>query len=238
MTQSHLQHIAIIMDGNGRWAKRQGLPRLRGHEEGVKRTREIVEACREMNISYLTLYAFSAENWNRPPEEVNFLMNLLAISIDKDLRQLKENNVCLRVIGERERLPESLVKKIEKAVEATHANNGLNLTIALSYSSRLEILQATKKIAAEVQGGQLNLDGITPEVFSQHLYTCDLPDPDLLIRTSGEFRISNFLLWQLSYSELYVTEKFWPEFDKQELKRALEVYGKRERRFGLTESAR
>ncbi len=229
------QHVAIIMDGNGRWAKRQGLPRIKGHETGVKRVEEIIRVARTRGIRYLTLYAFSKENWRRPQEEVSFLMNLLLTYLDSKLRELKENNVIFNAIGELRDLPGKIQEKIMAAVADTRTNTGLTVTFAFSYSSRLEITEACRKIAGKVLRGEIHPEDISEAMISEHLYTAGLPDPDLLIRTSGELRVSNFLLWQISYAELYVTEKFWPEFTPEEFSKALEAYQKRERRFGLTE---
>jgi undecaprenyl diphosphate synthase len=232
------QHVAIIMDGNGRWAKKQGLLRVQGHEVGVQRVEEIIRAAQEKGIRYLTLYAFSKENWRRPKEEIEFLMGLLSSYLDKKIDALIKNNCVFNVIGEIEDLAGTLQKKLIKAMEASKTNTGLVVTFALSYSSRREILRACKKIAEEAARGALQPAAITEEVFSKNLYTAGMPDPELLIRTSGEMRISNFLLWQISYAELYVTQKFWPEFTRDEFEKALEDYRGRERRFGDTCAAR
>ncbi len=228
-------HIAIIMDGNGRWAIERGLPRVQGHQAGITSIRETVRAAGEMGIKYLTLYAFSTENWARPKEEVNFLMNLLSSYLDKELAELTKNNVQFRIIGRLSDLPQEIQKKIIRNIKETEKNTGLVLTLALSYSSRLEIVDAIKKITASISRGELKPDDVTPEVVSNYLYTAEIPDPDLLIRTSGELRVSNFLLWQISYAEIYVTEKLWPDFRKEDLIEAIEVYRKRERRFGRTQ---
>lgn len=230
------QHVAIIMDGNGRWAKRQGLPRIKGHETGVKRVEEIIQTAGEIGIRYLTLYTFSKENWSRPKEEINFLMGLLSGYLDSKIDQLMKNNVRFNVIGEVEDLAGSLQQKLKKAMETTAANTGLTLNLALSYSSRREIVRACRKIAERVQRGELAPGAVDEAALSANLYTADMPDPELLIRTSGEMRISNFLLWQISYAELYVTEKFWPEFTRQEFEKAVADYRGRERRFGATEA--
>ena len=230
------QHVAIIMDGNGRWAKKQGLLRVQGHEVGVQRVEEIIRAAQEKGIRYLTLYAFSKENWRRPKEEVEFLMGLLSSYLDKKIGALIKNNCVFNVIGELEDLAGTLQNKLTKAMEASRKNTGLVVTFALSYSSRREILRACKKIAEGAAQGKLQPDSITEEIFSKNLYTAGMPDPELLIRTSGEMRISNFLLWQISYAELYVTQKFWPEFTRDEFEKALEDYRRRERRFGRTEA--
>ena len=228
------KHVAIIMDGNGRWAKKQGLLRIQGHEVGVRRVEEITQAAQDKGVRYLTLYAFSKENWRRPKEEVEFLMGLLSSYIDAKIDAIRKNNIIFNIIGEIHDLPEVLQKKLKHAMEVTRNNTGLTLTFALSYSSRKEILLACQKIAAKVQAGELALTAISEGTVSENLYTAAMPDPDLLIRTSGEFRISNFLLWQISYAELYITQKFWPEFTRDEFEKALEDYRGRERRFGHT----
>ena len=230
-------HIAIIMDGNGRWAERQNFPRIKGHETGVRRVEEIIRAAQDTGIRYLTLYAFSKENWQRPKAEVSFLMDLLSGYLDQKLREMTENNIIFNAIGRLEDLPEKIQKKLAHAMETTKANTGITVTFAFSYSSRLEIEDACRKIAQKVLEGKIRPEEINEKTISEHLYTANLPDPDLLVRTSGEMRISNFLLWQISYAELYVTEKFWPEFTKEEFLKAIEAYQKRERRFGLTRPA-
>lgn len=230
-------HVAIIMDGNGRWAQAQGLPRIRGHEEGGKRVREIVRAAGEAGVKYLTLYAFSSENWKRPKVEIDFLMNLLSRYLESEKEELQKMNVQFQAMGELNKLSNTIQKKIGEMTQDLSKNTGLVLTLALSYSSRNEITQAVRRISEEAKNGKLKPDSITDEVFSKYLYTKSMPDPDLLIRTSGEYRISNFLLWQLSYTELYITDVFWPDFKKEQFLKALEEYGKRERRYGLTESA-
>jgi len=231
-------HVAIIMDGNGRWAKERGLLRVNGHAEGAKRVQEIVRAANDSGVKFLTLYTFSTENWNRPKIEVDFLMNLLGNQLTAALNDFQKNNVRFQAIGEIDRLPESMQKKINEFQKATAGNTALTLTLALSYSGRTEIVQAARRISEDVLKETLKPEEITAEVFSRYLYTKDMPDPDLLIRTSGECRISNFLLWQLSYSEFYITDTYWPDFKKEEFLKALEDYETRERRFGLTESAR
>ncbi len=231
------RHIAIIMDGNGRWAERQGLPRIRGHEVGVERVEEIIRSAPDFGVKYLTLYAFSKENWQRPKDEVSFLMDMLARYLDHKMREMIQNNVIFNAVGRLGDLPQKIQEKIARNMEESRKNSGLFVTFAFSYSSRLEITDACQKIAREVQAGKLQADKIDEDTVSSHLYTAGMPDPDLLIRTSGEMRISNFLLWQISYSELYVTEKFWPEFTREELARAIDAYQKRERRFGLTRPA-
>ena len=228
------RHIAIIMDGNGRWAKERGQDRVYGHLEGVLSVRDIVNGCAELGISYLTLYAFSTENWNRPKEEVNALMELLVNTIRKEVEELKKNNIKLHVIGDIASLPEICQKELAEAKEITSGNNGLNLILALSYSSRWEIVDATKKIVADVQAGKLQPSSIDDSLFQKYLTTADFPDPELMIRTSGEHRISNYLLYQLAYAELYFTPVHWPEFRRQNLYEALLDYQQRERRFGKT----
>jgi len=228
------KHIAIIMDGNGRWAKERGEDRVYGHYEGVISVREIVQGCAELGIGYLTLYAFSTENWNRPKEEVAALMELLVNTIRKEVDELQRNNVKLHVIGDFGSLPEICQKELNEAKEITAANTGLNLVLALSYSSRWEIVEATKKIAEDVKQGKLHTEDINDEVFHQYLNTAPYPDPELMIRTSGEHRISNYLLYQLAYAELYFTNVHWPEFRKPHLYEALLNYQQRERRFGKT----
>lgn len=228
------KHVAIIMDGNGRWAKKQGLLRVQGHEVGVQRVEEIIKAANEKGIRYLTLYAFSKENWRRPKEEVEFLMGLLSSYLDKKIEVMIRNNCVFNVIGEIADLAPALQKKLTQAMEASGKNTGLVVNFALSYSSRREIVRACQKIAEKAARGALKPSEITEETFSGNLYTAGMPDPELLIRTSGELRISNFLLWQISYAELYITPKFWPEFTRDEFEKALENYKGRERRFGDT----
>ena len=224
------RHIAIIMDGNGRWAKKQGLARMFGHKQGVQAVHRITEAAAELGIEYLTLYTFSIENWSRPQAEVEALMNLLIDTIVKETPTLMQNNVQLLTIGDTARLPEAARLKFERCIEETSANTGLKLVIALSYSARWEIVEALKRIVGE----SYPREEITEQTVSDHLTTAGMPDPDLLIRTSGELRISNFLLWQLAYAELYFTDKLWPEFDQEELYKAIVDYQGRERRFGKT----
>ena len=228
------RHIAIIMDGNGRWAKRQGMARMFGHRQGVETVHRITEAAAELGIEYLTLYAFSTENWNRPKEEVDALMVLLVETIAKETPTLMKNNIRLQTIGDLSRLPQTTYDKFMECIQQTSNNTGLTLIIALSYSARWELIQAAKHIAQAVQNGTLLLEDINEEVLSSHLTTAQVPDPDLLIRTSGELRISNFLLWQLAYSELYFTECLWPEFTNEEFYQAIVDYQHRERRFGKT----
>jgi undecaprenyl diphosphate synthase len=226
------RHIAIIMDGNGRWAKEKGEDRLYGHYNGVESVRNIVEGCAELSIEYLTLYAFSTENWDRPRDEVTGLMELLIETIKQEVSTLNKNNIRLHVIGNVEMLPLPAQKELDEAAEATKSNTGLNLIMALSYSSRWEIIHAIKKIAVEIKEQKLDPEEITNSLFEQHLCTAFFPDPELMIRTSGEYRISNFLLYQLAYSELYFTDTLWPDFRKENLYAALLDFQNRERRFG------
>jgi undecaprenyl diphosphate synthase len=228
------EHIAIIMDGNGRWAKAQGKHRIFGHKNGVTAVREVTEACAEIGVKHLTLYAFSTENWNRPKTEVSALMELLFLTIGKEIKTLQKNNIRLNAIGHLHNLPESNRKAITEVMEATKNNTRMTLTLALSYGSREELTEAIKKIAVDFKAGRITLDEISQQTIADHLYTKDIPDPALMIRTSGEHRISNFLLWQLAYTELYFTEKFWPEFRKNDLYQAIYDFQQRERRFGMT----
>lgn len=228
------QHIAIIMDGNGRWAKRQGKARIYGHHAGVEAVRKVVEACQEFGVKYLTLYAFSTENWKRPEAEVNALMELLVRTIRKETPELDKNNVRIGMIGDGHSLPPACVNELEEAMQITSKNTGLNLILALSYSGRWEITNALKQIAVEIEKGNLNSSAITEQLISAHLNTSHIPDPELMIRTSGEHRISNYLLWQSAYTEFYFTETLWPDFDREELVKAIEDYQNRERRFGQT----
>ncbi|PIS27727.1 MAG: hypothetical protein COT43_08915 [Candidatus Marinimicrobia bacterium CG08_land_8_20_14_0_20_45_22] len=228
------RHIAIIMDGNGRWAKQKGLPRVAGHNEGINSVREITRECGKLGIQVLTLYTFSIENWSRPMSEVSALMKLLLKTIQNEIEELHRNNVKLTLIGHLQDLPKGPYRGLLSGVEKTKNNTGLNLNLALSYGSRAEILDSTRSIAQKVLQGEIKIDEIDDNLFSDHLYTAGKPDPDLLIRTSGEFRISNFLLWQLAYTEIYVTPVFWPAFRSRELFAAIADYQKRERRFGMT----
>jgi undecaprenyl diphosphate synthase len=228
------RHIAIIMDGNGRWAKEQGQDRLFGHFHGVESVRNIVEGCAELGIEYLTLYAFSTENWDRPEYEVAGLMELLVSTIRNEVESLNKNNIRLHVIGDMNMLPEYAKKELNEALEITKANSGLNLIMALSYSGRWELLNAVKSIANEVKNGRLNIEDLDQHTLQQHLCTRGFPDPELMIRTSGEYRISNFLLYQLAYAELYFTQVRWPDFRKENLYEAIVDYQARERRFGKT----
>ncbi len=226
-------HIAIIMDGNGRWAKRRGLPRIAGHNGGVESVRDTVEACGQLGVKFLTLYAFSTENWKRPKDEVSMLMRLLMRALRDETDKLYRNNVRVHAIGDIDSLPREVRVELTDAIERTKTNTGLNLLLALSYSGRWDLTLAMKKIAADVKRGTLAPDTIDEEVVSRYLSTKSTPDPDLLIRTSGEFRISNFLLWQLAYSEIYISSLFWPEFRRTELYAAIADYQLRERRFGM-----
>lgn len=226
-------HVAIIMDGNGRWAKKRFLPRLEGHRQGAKAVRRVVEFCRRSGIRYLTLYAFSTENWNRPEGEVSGLMKLLSQFLDSELNDLHKNDIRFRTIGETNRLPEKLVEKIESAKSRTENNKSMNLNIALSYGGRSEILRACCKIAQAVREGRMTIEDLDERKFSSMLDTAGIPDPDLLIRTGGDIRVSNFLLWQLAYSELYFTNVLWPDFDDDVFLAAIQDYKSRQRRFGM-----
>ena len=228
------QHIAIIMDGNGRWAKDKGKLRIFGHHNGVLSVRDVVEGAVELGIKYLTLYTFSSENWNRPKLEVMAIMELMVSTIHKEIETFMKNNVRLMAIGDLEMLPPKCHSELINAINKTSVNTGLVLTLALSYSSRREILQAVKRIAGKVQKGELKIEDIDEETFENNLYTSGMPNPELLIRTSGEYRISNYLLWQIAYAELYFTSKLWPDFRKEDLYEAILDYQKRERRFGMT----
>jgi len=225
-------HIAIIMDGNGRWAKERGLARTAGHREGIKRIKEIVKAAKELGVKYLTLFAFSTENWNRPKREVNMLMRYLDNFLKREIDNLNKDNIRIIVIGREKPVPTYLINRIKSAQEITAGNNGLFLIIAFNYGARQEILDAVKKYSMAVINKEEDPREINEDTFSRFLYTKDIPDPDLLIRTSGELRISNFLLWQISYAEFYFTNKYWPDFNKEELEKAIFDYQRRERRFG------
>ncbi|HEY8782979.1 MAG TPA: isoprenyl transferase [Mucilaginibacter sp.] len=228
------QHIAVIMDGNGRWAKEHGKLRIFGHHSGVVSVRDVVEASVELGVPYLTLYTFSAENWNRPKLEVKAIMELLVSTIDKEINTFMKNNVRLNAIGDLDMLPGKCHSELINAINRTSVNTGLVLTLALSYSSRREIIHAVKSIAGKVCKGELTVEDIDEAVFEDNLFTKGMPDPELLIRTSGEHRISNYLLWQIAYSELYFTSKLWPDFRREDLYEAILDYQKRERRFGMT----
>lgn len=228
------RHIAVIMDGNGRWAKKKGAMRIFGHKHAIEAVRDTTEACAELGIGYLTLYAFSTENWNRPKAEVNALMELLVMSIRKEIKTLQKNNVRLQAIGNLANLPGNCQQELQEAIDNTSGNTGLVLNLALSYSGRWEIVEAARQIAAQVKAGTLDPEAIDQELFAQQLNSSQVPDPELLIRTSGEMRISNFLLWQIAYTELYVTDVLWPDFRRTHLYQAIDAYQKRERRFGKT----
>jgi undecaprenyl diphosphate synthase len=228
------RHIAIIMDGNGRWAKKHTIGRIRGHEKGVQAVKTTVRACLEIGIKYLTLFAFSMENWNRPDEEVQALMSLLEKYLDKETKQLNKQGIRLEIIGELDLLNPSLKAKVLQVREETKNNERMILNMALSYGGRDEIVNAVKKIIREIRENKIDIENINKVFFSNYLYTAGIPDPDLLIRTSGEYRISNFLLWQMAYTELYFTSILWPDFTKEHLLKAIATYQKRERRFGLT----
>lgn len=227
-------HIAIIMDGNGRWAKKQGLFRVAGHEKGTKAVRQAVEGCAELGVKNLTLYAFSTENWNRPKLEVDTLMNLLVSSLKKEIKTLQDNNIKLGAIGNIASLPKKAQTELAEVMAKTQNNNHMNLTLALSYGSREEIIHAFKSIGKRLVEGDIKVDDISEDLINKHLYTSHLPDVDLMIRTSGEQRISNFLLWQIAYAELYFTDILWPDFRKDDLLKAIHNYQNRERRFGKT----
>jgi len=226
------RHVAVIMDGNGRWAKARHLPRVEGHRRGADSAREIIRTAGEIGVKYLTLYAFSAENWNRPKDEVDALMKYLIHYLKSETSELNKNNVRLEVIGQIWRLPDNVQEQLRKSIQTLSKNNGLTLVMALSYSSRLEIVDAVRQVAEKVKSGKLEPADITEKIISDHLWTRSVPDPDLLIRTSGEMRVSNFLLWQISYAELVVTPTLWPDFRKPQFFAALEEYAKRHRRFG------
>jgi undecaprenyl diphosphate synthase len=230
------RHVAIIMDGNGRWATRRGLPRIAGHHAGRRSVREAVEACSELGISYLTLYTFSIENWNRPLPEVTGLMSFLRQVLSEERAALRDNNVRLEAIGRVEDLPGEVRGELERTIEELRGNTGLRLLLALSYGGRAELVDCFRRVLAEVQQGRLRPEAVDESVIESHLYTAGYPNPDLLIRTSGEMRLSNFLLWQLAYAEIYVTDTLWPDFRKRDLYRALAEYQKRDRRFGRVES--
>jgi undecaprenyl diphosphate synthase len=227
-------HVAIIMDGNGRWAKKRGKLRIFGHSSGVSAVKKVVEAAAEINVKYLTLYAFSTENWKRPAAEIDALMALLISTINAEIRSLKENNIRLQAIGNLDSMPPKVRKELLRAIKETSENTGLNLVLALSYSSRWEILNAVRTIGKDITNGIILPENISEEIFNKYLCTHNIPDPELLIRTSGEIRVSNFLLWQLVYTELYFTDTLWPDFGKEEFFTAILDYQNRERRFGKT----
>jgi undecaprenyl diphosphate synthase len=232
------RHIAIIMDGNGRWARARHLPRIRGHERGAQAVRAVVTRCARLGVEALTLYSFSAENWKRPKAEVDFLMELYGHYLVAERGEIMENNIRLVHLGRREGLPENVLKEMDTTIAQSAGNTGLKLCLALNYGSRMEILDAVREIAAEVRDGQLRLEEIDEQRFSAALYTAGVPDPDLLIRTAGERRISNFLLWQISYAEIYVTEVYWPDFTAEHLDAAIRDFAARERRFGAVTPTR
>jgi undecaprenyl diphosphate synthase len=228
------RHVAIIMDGNGRWAKRRKQPRFYGHRAGVEAVEEILQACAKVGVEALTLFAFSSENWHRPSQEVQILMSLFKSVLSSRLDRFQEQNVRLRVIGDRNRFPESLRAEIAKAEALTAKNKGITLVVAANYGGRWDITQAAKQVAVKVKNGQITIDSITPEVFAAHLSLADLPEPDLFIRTGSEQRVSNFLLWQLAYTEFYFTDTLWPDFDEAAFALAIDTFVQRERRFGRT----
>ncbi|MCB0318062.1 MAG: isoprenyl transferase [Bdellovibrionales bacterium] len=228
------QHIAVIMDGNGRWAKSKGLPRLEGHRRGEKSAKALIKAARKSGLKYLTLFAFSTENWQRPVTEVTALMKMFQRVLDSEINELIDNDIRLRIIGQRKSLDPSIQKLVESAEEKTKKCSGMTLSMALSYGGRSEIVDAAKALAKEVANGSLKPEEINESVFTSKLYAPDIPEPDLLIRTSGESRISNFLLWQCAYSEIVISPVFWPDFDEQEFQRCIDEYSKRSRRFGMT----
>ena len=229
---NQLRHIAIIMDGNGRWARNRGLERFLGHRKGTQATIDAVEVGVNLKLEHMTLYVFSSENWGRPSKEVDYLMGLLIEMVIKEIPDLMEKNVKLIVIGDMNRIPEKPRAKLQEAIDVTANNTGMQLNLAISYGARQEIVHAVKSIAAEVAAGQLSIDAIDDETFAKHLYLKGAPDPDLIIRTGGEFRLSNYLLWQAAYSEFYVTDTLWPDFTKEEFLKAVEFFKTRERRFG------
>ncbi|HEY9699979.1 MAG TPA: isoprenyl transferase [Trichocoleus sp.] len=226
------RHVAVIMDGNGRWAKQQGFPRIMGHRRGVDTLKDLLRCCRDWGIKALTAYAFSTENWGRPLEEVDFLMTLFERVLRRELQEMMEENVRIQFVGNLSALPKSLQVEIDRSVAATRENQGIDFTVATNYGGRQEIVQACRQIAMQVQKGLLQPEEIDESLFEKHLYTVGISDPDLLIRTSGEMRISNFLLWQVAYAELYVTDTLWPDFDRKAFHHALIAYQRRERRFG------
>ena len=231
-TERRPRHIAVIMDGNGRWAQRQNQPRIVGHENGAASVRTVTEECARLGIGQLTLYCLSSENWKRPAEELDFLMHLLQEYLIQERESLLENNIQLKMIGRRDRLPADVLQEIDRSLALTANNSGLTLCLAINYGSRGEIVDAIRQIATEVQAGQLEIDQIEEATVSEHLYTQGMADPDLLIRTAGEMRISNYLLWQISYAELWITEKLWPEFGIAELHQAIRNFASRDRRYG------
>jgi len=228
------KHVAIIMDGNGRWAKNKGAARVFGHKNAIKAVRDVTEGCAELGVEYLTLYAFSTENWSRPKFEVSALMELLVSTLTSEMKTLMDNSVRLETIGDTESLPKKCQRELKEAMEKTSKNTGMTLVLALSYSGRWDLTQATKAIALDVSRGKINAENIDQELIDKYLNTSGIPDPELLIRTSGEQRISNFLLWQMAYTEFFITDTLWPDFRKEHLYKALIAYQERERRFGMT----
>lgn len=226
------KHVAVIMDGNGRWAKRRGLPRIMGHRKGVDALKELLRCCDDWGVQALTAYAFSTENWGRPLEEVDFLMTLFERVLRRELQEMIKENVRIEFVGNLAALPPSLQAEIERSMSATVNNSGIQFTVATNYGGRQEILQACRAIATKVKQGQIQPEDIDETMFSRHLYTANVPDPDLLIRTSGEMRLSNFLLWQMAYGEMYITDALWPDFDREQFHKALFDYQQRDRRFG------
>ena len=225
-------HVAVIMDGNGRWARQKGLPRIEGHRRGATVLKEMLRYCKDLGIETLTAYAFSTENWGRPQTEVSFLMGLFERLLQKELKEMAEEEVCINFIGDLTPLPESLQLEMRRSMESTKNNRGVYFNVAINYGSRHEMINACRAIAEKVQQGELSTDEIDDNTISQHLYTSASPDPDLLIRTSGEMRLSNFMLWQLAYTEIYVTDTLWPDFDREQFDRAIESFQQRDRRFG------
>ena len=226
------KHVAVIMDGNGRWARQKGLPRIEGHRRGATVLKEMLRYCKDLGIETLTAYAFSTENWGRPQTEVSFLMGLFERLLQKELKEMAEEEVCINFIGDLTPLPESLQLEMRRSMESTKNNRGVYFNVAINYGSRHEMINACRAIAEKVQQGELSTDEIDDNTISQHLYTSASPDPDLLIRTSGEMRLSNFMLWQLAYTEIYVTDTLWPDFDREQFDRAIESFQQRDRRFG------
>lgn len=230
------QHVAIIMDGNGRWAKSRGLPRSAGHKKGADTLRRVMDCCRASGVKFLTIYAFSSENWKRPQDEISDLMQLLKHYLEKELPELKKNNICLRFIGDFSKLDKDMQSRIQQAMQETEANMDFTLTVALSYGSREELVRTIKKIAGDIETGKIKAADVTEDTISNMLDTSGLPEPDLLIRTGGEQRLSNFLLWQSAYTEFYFTDTLWPDFDAAHFNQALDVFAARERRFGMTKN--
>ncbi len=227
------KHVAIIMDGNGRWAKSHGFPRVVGHQEGIKTVRRVVETSAELDVEYLTLYTFSTENWQRPQDEVSTLMQLIVKSLRNEIDDLHKNDIRITAIGDLSKLPPEVQRELYESFERTENNKRMTLNLALSYSGRLELINAVKTISEKVKNNELSVDEINEKVIASHLFTKNMPDPDLLIRTGGEMRVSNFLLWQIAYAEIYVTQRLWPDFSASDYLDAIEDYGRRERRFGL-----